>query len=308
MTIGFIHEQKAFLPELNAYVDFFAARGIQTTIIHPSGLHNTPCDVEWHFMGRHVRRNKNRVTIHEYASASAPPFSRLKDRIKKLINAKPDYRIFNNEYVLNRFQPHDNIPYGIRNYAIQSGVIPVIPIAQKKYDFVYVGTVDKSRKPELLLNCFASGSMKDHSLLVLSRHYDALATDYAAAINITFKGPVPYGDIYTHMQQARFGINYMPDVTPYNQQTSAKLLDYAACNMPVITSDYAWVRSFQKEYGGHYFYLQPALENFTWEKINSFTYTPPNLSSWTWEKQILQSGVLAFLESKFPILPNRHSV
>jgi hypothetical protein len=299
MTIGFIHEHKAFLPGLNAYVQFFADRGIQTHIIHPAQLPTLRCDVEWHFMGHHIRRNKNRITIHEYASASVPPFGKLKDSLKKLINATPDYRIFNSEYVRQQINPTDNIPYGFRNCGIPSGNSYLLPDAQKKYDFVYVGTVDKGRKIEPLFDCFTNGALKDHTLLVITRDYQTLDAMYKNAANITFKGPIPYSDTYAHIQEARFGINYMPDVAPFNQQTSAKFLDYAACQLPVVTSDYAWVRGFQQTYGGNYFFLHPDLENFTWENVNNGMYSQPDLSSWTYEKQILQSGVLEFLESKF---------
>ena len=299
MTIGFIHEHKAFLPGLNAYVQFFADRGIQTHIIHPAQLPALRCDVEWHFMGQHIRRNKNRITIHEYASASVPPFGKLKDSLKKLINATPDYRIFNSEYVRQQINLTDNIPYGFRNCGIPSGNSYLLPDAQKKYDFVYVGTVDKGRKTEPLFDCFINGALKDHTLLVITRDYQTLDAMYKNAANITFKGPIPYSDTYAHIQQARFGINYMPDVAPFNQQTSAKFLDYAACQLPVVTSDYAWVRGFQQTYGGNYFFLHPDLENFTWENVNNSMYSQPDLSSWTYEKQILQSGVLEFLESRF---------
>lgn len=298
MTIGFVHEHKAFLPGLNGYVDFFAARGIKTLIIHPSQLSTIQCDVEWHFMGQHLRRNKNRVIIHEYASASVPPFGKLKDSLKKLINATPDYRIFNSEYVWQQINPTDNVPFGFRNCGIP-GSTALLPTVVKKYDFVYVGTVDKGRRMELLFDCFTNGPLKNHSLLVLTRNYQEPESIYKSAGNIIFKGPIPFSDLYATIQEARFGINYMPDVAPYNQQASAKFLDYAACQAPIVTSDYAWVRSFQNNYGGHYFYLQPHLENFTWEKVNSFSYAPPDLSSWTYEKQILSSGVLSFLESKF---------
>ncbi|WP_205513150.1 hypothetical protein [Longitalea arenae] len=299
MTIRFIHPHKAFLPELIAYIDFFSSYGITTKVVSPAELTTTDGDVEWHFMGQHLRRRKNVITIHEYASASVPPLSVLKDSIKKLINAKPDYRIFNNDYVQQQFQTNDDIPFGIRNYGIPPGTAHLLPGIQKQYDFVYVGTVDKGRKLELLFDCFAKGALKERSLLVLSRVYDSLSATYEGAANITFKGPIPYNEVYFHIQQARFGINYMPDILPYNQQTSAKFLDYAACRLPIITTDYAWVRQFQKNYGGNYFYLQPRLNNFTWENISHFRYANPDLSSWTWEQQIRNSGILSFLESKF---------
>lgn len=298
MTIAFIHPHKAFLPEIIAYTEFFSARGINTRVIKPHETDHTDCDVAWYFMGEHRRRTKQVITIHEYASASIPPFSILKNRIKKFINTTPDYRIFNNDYVLKQFPFNDAIPFGIRNYGIPSGSEFLLPDIQKKFDFVYVGTVGKERRPELLLNCFSDGPLKDKTILVLSRNYASLSTAYAGATNISFQGPIPYKDIYAHIQQARYGINYMPDMVPYNRQTSYKFIDYAACRLPIVTTDYAWVHDFQNNYGGSFFYLQPDFSNFTWENVTGYTYAQPDLSNWTWDKQIRSSGVLEFLGIK----------
>jgi hypothetical protein len=303
MTIGFIHPHKAFLPELIAYVDFFSARGIITRVMSTAELPGSECDVEWHFMGQQTRRHKDRITIHEYASASVPPFSTLKDGIKKFINTTPDYRLFLNEYVRKAFNFHDHIPFGYRDMGIPEQWLKTEPfLHERNYDFVYVGTVEKSRRPELLLDRFATGALQAHTLLVLTRNYEELGEAYAGASNITFKGPIPYNEVYAQIQQARFGINYMPDIVPYNQQTSAKFIDYAACHLPVVTTDYAWVHNFQNRFGGNYFYLQPDWSNFTWENVQNFPYSLPDLSSWTWEKQIRSSGVVEFLQSTFPEL------
>lgn len=299
MTIAFIHPHKAFLPEVVAYIDFFSRYGITTKVVKPGEA--MACDVEWHFMGSHTRRNKNVVTIHEYASASVPPFSKVKDTVKKFINARPDYRIFNNDYVLEQFQWRDGVPYGIRNYGIPSGTAHLLPDIPKKYDFVYVGSLDAVRRPHLLLNRFTQGDLKEHTLLLISNYDYYISEPYELNFNITFNDPVPYSEIYSYIQQARFGINYMPDRLPFNRQTSAKFLDYAACGLPIVTTDYQWVRHFQQQYGGHYFYLQPDLSNFDWKAITEFNYAPPRLDSWTWEMQLKNSGVLDFLASRFGV-------
>lgn len=84
MTIDFIHNNRAFLPEIEAYVSFFSTYpGITTRVRKQSGLQEMPADVEWYFMGTQVRRRKNAVVIHEYASASVPPFAAFKNVVKK---------------------------------------------------------------------------------------------------------------------------------------------------------------------------------------------------------------------------------
>jgi len=92
----------------------------------------------------------------------------------------------------------------------------------------------------------------------------------------------------------------MPDKLPYNQQVSAKFIDYTACGAKIISSDYAWIRDFQKKNGGEYFYLSDNLQNFTWDNINDFHYVRPELQHYTWNNQIERSGVLDFLQEKFP--------
>jgi Glycosyl transferases group 1 len=295
MTIAFVHPHKAFLPEIEAYTDFFSGHGIKTMVVHPKDINKINADVEWHFMGSHSFRKKNKITIHEYASASMPPFSLIKDRIKKYINAVPDYRIFNNEYVKQQFQFNDSAPSGIRDYGININTDFAETPSEKLYDFVYVGSTDKTRKINKLFDHFTKGDFQNYSLLVVSKEYQNIAKELETFTNIHFTGPVTLHEINKFIMQAKHAINYIPDIIPYNQQTSAKLLDYLNCRMPVITTDYKWVKDFQKKEGGNFFYLDDDLENFTWENISSFNYSFPDLKNWSWENQIRKSGVLNFL-------------
>jgi hypothetical protein len=66
MRIAFIHPHKAFLPELDAYIDFFSTYGIETSVSNPKNLSPQKADVEWHFMGRdRTRPGAGVITIHE---------------------------------------------------------------------------------------------------------------------------------------------------------------------------------------------------------------------------------------------------
>jgi len=300
MKIAFIHPHKAFLPEIDAYTDFFSRYGIETLTAHPREEARLKAEVEWHFMGLHPRRKKNAITIHEYASASIPPFSFYKDLLKRYVNDSPDYRVFNNEYVRKQYPFRDGIPDGIRDYGIRFRQVADIPVAEKKYDFVYLGAIDPKRKPDGLFHQFTRGGLSNHSLLVISKSYNEIEKRLSPFSNIYFKGPVPPEEVYPLLSQAAYAINYIPDRTPFNKQTSAKLLDYLNGRIPVITTDYEWVRAFQKKYGGNYFFLKKDLSNFSMEEIRAFPYRFPDLNEWTWERQIRRSGILNFLESKFP--------
>lgn len=301
MTIAFIHNGKAFLPEIDAYISFFKDfPEIRTEVIKLPGRLKINADVEWHFMGTHLKRNSSTVVIHEYASASVPPFAILKDMIKRYVNCCPDYRIFYSEYVRDRFNFRDGVAFGLRGHGVLCKSPGLKNDAGKQYDFIYTGNADGIRRLDSLLDCFATGRLSGHTLLVLSKGYQKIAARLSAYPNIQFKGPVSYCEVYSYIARSGYAINFMPDVAPFNQQVSAKFLDYAACGVPVITSTYKWIKEFERQYGGRYFYLEPGLSNFTWENITSFNYGGPVLEEWTWEKQIKRSGIVAFLQKRFP--------
>ena len=300
MLIYFVHAGKAFLPEIDAYVKFFS-RGFDCEVIAPSNVKNSKADVYWHFVG--IERSRQpALTLHEYTSASLAPLAATKNLSKKLFNAKPDFRLFLNRWVYDQFKFRDSIPFGYRDIGISMNWKQVSSReSEKKYDFIYtVETMNRNSK--ILINSFTNGSMRGHSLLVMSEDYEQLAGRLREFGNITFTGPVPDQEVKSLLSQARFGINYIPDKAPFNRQTSARLLEYAIAEVPVITNDYDWVRSFQKNFGGNFFFLEKNLSNFNWENICSFNYSFPDLSNWTWDHQIKQSGVIKFLEAKFPQL------
>jgi glycosyltransferase involved in cell wall biosynthesis len=295
-----VHPHQSFLPELDAYARFFSAYGIQCFMLKPEMVATTSADLFWHFMGNDKSTaKKGAVTIHEYASASAPPFRKIKDMVKVFSIPKPGYRLFLNEYVGTQLAFNDGVPFGYRDM----GVFPASPARmdnKKEYDFIYVGGVDRERNMNLLLDQFTRPGLKDHRLLILSKDYESLALSYSRFPNIIFKGPVKHDEVSAIIVQASFAINHIPDKAPFNEQTSTKFLEYASLQVPVISTDYAWIRRFQEKYGGKYYYLSNDYANFTWENVSGFDYSFPDLKEWTWEKQIRKSGVLEFIERSFP--------
>jgi len=301
MTIAFIHSHKSFLPEINQYAHFFSSYGISTKIFHSENYDSRDADVEWHFLGLHTKK-KNKVTIHEYASASIGPFRKTKDFIKHWLNVRPDYRIFLNEYVKQRLDFNDDIRCGFRDMGI-SPSFSHLKKNDRSYDFIYIGSVAPDRKIERVIECFTKKDLINHSLLILSNNYDHLEKKFSSFPNIHFEGPVPHESVSEYISKSGFALNFIPDKEPFNHQTSVKLLEYLAVHTPVISSRYKWVVDFQKQAGGNIFYLENNFSNFSWEEISNFDFRFPDLSEWTWEQQIRKSGVLEFLKSKFKDLP-----
>jgi len=303
MTIAFVQKANVILLEIAAYQQYFEQLGFQTLVCSPAELRQIQPDIEWHFMGIHSRRsNPTAILIHEYASRSIGPFTGFKDLVKKWLNVRPNFRVFLNEYTRKGLNFKDNVPWGIRTTiyfpAEQQSVLP-----DKKYDFVYAGTTEASRHPEKWLSWFVPGGpLEGHSVLVLGPRRKELEKKYAYSW-IHFHDTVPATEVNHFLQLSRFGINYQPDRTPLNQQPSAKLLAYAAAGLPIITTDYAWIRDFQKKYGGAYFFLgRSGILN--WEELNRFTYSSPDLSEWTIDYQLKNSGIPEFLQQ---LINNKYS-
>jgi hypothetical protein len=299
MLIAFVHEYKAFLPEIAAYRQFFERYGIETVETTPNKAEAGNARVEWRFMGRHTNRSMLHTVIHEYASASLPPFRKVKDYIKRKVNVNPDFRLFLNPYVRQQLSFGDAVPFGFRDMGIYPDILQPAP-EKKIYDFIYLGSVSKDMAMDRLLKCFTKPALREKSLLVLSKNYELLRDRFSGFPNIIFKGPVPQQEVYVHIRQSKFAINYKPDIAPHNEQTSTKFLEYAACQTPIITTDFAWMRHFTKQFGGNYFFLEKNLANLSWENVNNFQYSFPDMSEWIWEKQIRRSGVLEFLQKSHP--------
>ena len=298
MTIAFVHKGNAILPEIAAYRKFFESMGFSTleANYHENNWHTA--DIHWLFMGIYPRRaSREALLIHEYASLSAAPFASAKNLLKKWCNCQPDFRIFLNEYTRKGFSFRDDIPWGIRSTVIVSG-FGNLSQPEKKYDFVYAGTLEKSRKPEQWLRWFLPGApLENRELLVVGPRRKELEQKFAYPW-IHFHRQVEPHLVNEYIVQARFGINYQPNCEPFNRQPSSKLLSYASVNLPIISTDYQWVRDFQKQYGGQYFFIPAGSDKFTWKQILEFSYETPELKEWSVEYQIKQSGILEFLSSK----------
>lgn len=302
MTIAFVHNNKAFLPGLYGYRQFFARYGVHCEVVTPDELGITHRNIEWFFLGSDISKPREGIfKIHEYPSASLPPFRKWKDWAKSFFNSQPDFRIFQNKYVKDVLAFHDTVPFGMRELGIPEEWLLPTPKLTKEFDFIYIGDISVARRMKELLQVFTS-ELSDRNILVLSHRYEDLSEQFKKHKNIIFKGPVQKDQVREYLLKSRFAFNYIPDISPFNRQTSTKLLEYVACKIPVVSTKYQWIEEFQSRQGGNYFYLDNDLKNLTWEAINNFDYEFPDLTEWTWEKQIRKSGVLEFIVANFPEL------
>ncbi|MFT3814114.1 MAG: glycosyltransferase [Acidovorax sp.] len=257
MLVHFIHPGSAYLPELAAYSEFLATLG------HGAQVHAGPASVPadaaivWWMCGRvphdAARRFARAFQIHEYASASVPPWAWMKDRAKRALQPMPQYRIFQNAWVQARLGFADGVPHEFRDMGVAQSFFSA-PSAVPEFDGVYLGDMQRLRRFVPLLASLKQAGQ--HTLLIGEPPADLRATLQPLA-HIT--GRVPHGQVPALLRRARYGLNLVPDQLPYSQQTSTKLLEYCAAGLPVVSTGYAWVRAFEARHGARFAYL-PALD------------------------------------------------
>jgi glycosyltransferase involved in cell wall biosynthesis len=296
MKIAFIHNHRAFLPELPAYQSFFQSKNIETCIAQYGEEEKSGADVYWYMMGFYMKAfHKKKLIIHEYSSASVPPYRKLKDFLKSRLSPRPDFRLYLNEYVRGQINIHDGVPFGYRDMGVSDTFLYETENIAKEFDFIYSGNLSAQRKLDILLKPFDQGALKQHSIILLGHDEQNLAKTFRHCDNIFFQSAVPWEEVPGWLSKARYCVNFIPDLEPFNAQTPTKFLEYAAMKIPVISTNYFWISEFQERYGGNYFLLKEDLSNMTWDRITRFPYEFPDLHSWRWEERIQSSGILEFL-------------
>jgi len=285
INIYLINEGKSYLPEVGAYKTYFASG--DRIRIFDSQEHDftNNYDLIWRFMGLSTVKTRT-PEIHEYVSLSTGRFPRYKDKIKKAINIQPIFRIFQNDYIMKKMNFCDGVKYIYRPMGVDEEFYNIRE--DKKFDFVYMGSISKSRKTENILQLFKE-KLKNHSILIIGSIHRDLISKYKNAINISFTGRVPHKSVPQLASSAQYGINYIPLAYPYQFQASTKFLEYLALNLKVITTSSEWTNDFQSTNGGRYFFINENLDNFNFKDINAYNYLTPSMEQFKWTKVIRDS-------------------
>lgn len=249
--IQFVHEGKAAYPELRAMEEYFTARGYETRQVKPDEVvkdsgRKTVC---WHMMGFYPRRLDCTVSIHDYRSLSVGRFARTKDKLKRLLNAKPDIRIFQNQEIRNAlgFSEDSNtlyLPMGVPQFFIDHRGAATRP----NVDFIYIGSMLAERRCELMLDSFVKRFGDKKTFDLYGAPNEQLVERYKSNSNIRFRGTVPQDDLPAILKKARVGVCYFPMHYPHLLQTPTKLMEYAAMGMRVLANDHPQSRITAKIY------------------------------------------------------------
>jgi glycosyltransferase involved in cell wall biosynthesis len=286
----------AYLPEIDAYVDFITSHGHQA-MVHDTGV-TVPINAQvvWWMCGRvsaaETRRLKSAFHIHEYASTSAPPHAWLKDFVKHWTQPKPDYRLFQNGWVRERMGFDDGVPHALRDMGVAQAFFDAAAptlTQPNEFDLVYLGEMNRLLPFVPLLQSIHDAG---RTLLLVGDVPDALRAQLPDSVTCT--GRVPHADVPRQLRRARFGLNLVSNIAPYNQQTSTKLLEYCAVGLPVVSNDYAWVRYFAAHYQGNFHLLRddPNSWQFSFgEALDAYPYVVPDVRELEWSKLLSKLAI-----------------
>lgn len=289
MLIGIQLGDSAYTPESYAYQKYLNDKGHNVELNYSLNPNN---DVNIYIMGLRtfLRRKKGKAKeIHEYQSLSTPPCARLKNFSKKLLNNKPDGRIFLNSLVHRDIGLNNKVPYIYRDMGVDKELLQV-PNHNPNYDVIYCGSI-AGRKGliENLLNI-----AKYYKVIVVGRATEE-EKELLSVKNITLAGIVAREKLPEIYRDARFGLNFTPDIYPYNVQTSTKTLEYLASGLGVISNKYEWAEKFFNKINYQPFWLN---NNTTLDSKKIDDLTSCDLSimqEYSWNNVLYRSNFEGFL-------------
>lgn len=278
MKIGIGINNFSYTPEAYAYADYLTKKGWSVQLDNEDRLEKS-LDIHLYFMGLKPfwKKNKNKChfEIHEYQSLSTPPYAHLKNLIKNFVNCKPDGRIFLNKTVKNYFHFKDNIPSLYRDMGVDKSLF-LNPPKNPAYDLIYAGSI--SGRPGLIEELIRLAKINLKILVVGNINQQVLDT-FKTYKNVKFTGKVKRSELPELYQQAKAGLNFTPDLFPFNIQTSTKTLEYCAAGLGVVSNNYKWVQDFQKERNAKFLYLEDLISI---DNLNNFQFTIPNVNDLEW--------------------------
>ncbi|GKS94316.1 glycosyltransferase [Acidovorax sp. SUPP2825] len=305
MLIHFIHPGKAYLPELAAYQSFLQSRG-HGALFHTSAEEvPTQATVLWWMCGavpgNATGRHASAWHVHEYASASVPPAAWVKDKIKSWRQPRPHYRIFQNAWVKDRMGFSDAVPYEYRDMGVSPEFLDASALPRApSFDFVYLGDMQRLAGFRPLLQGLEEAG---RSLLLIGDVPEGLREWLHDRSFATMAGRVSHAQVPALLIQARYGLNLVPGRAPYHQQTSTKLLEYCAVGLPIISTDYPWVREFEKSAGARFIYLPGdatvgQYARLLGPELDGRSHTAPAVRQRTWQDLLEGMQIWKYLGSQ----------
>lgn len=274
------------LPEIEIYKSFLEKKGVIVDIKNISKVNKEikEYNIIWNFMGIDLKKySQNQYIIHDYRSASSRCFPKIRDKIKIIINVKPNLRIFLNKDLEKYYNFKDNIKSLNIDMGINDLFFHIDKKIAKKYKFVYLGEINKRRGINKLLEWFVKSEFKNESFLLIGPYDLKIYKKYKKYKNLNFLGKIKYKEVPEYLSLCEYAFNIIPNRFPFNFQTSTKLLEYLALNLKVISNKTNFTKRLLKENLDLDFITINAYEEITTELLENFNFKFTNMKKYSWE-------------------------
>ncbi|QHF38393.1 hypothetical protein PspS34_08990 [Pseudomonas sp. S34] len=290
MNIGIGLKHGTYTPEAYAYASFLKDKGWNVQLEFEDLLDG---DLDAHIYVMGIRpfylksKRKDLVEIHEYQSLSTPRFAKTKDLAKRFLNKKPTARVFLNSTVKDKFNFTDNIPYVLRDMGVDSALF-LPPPKNPRFDLIYCGSIGRAGLVNELLRLAEIGL----KILIVGDAPAEVINVFSKFPFVEFSGRVKRHELPEIYQQARAGLNFTPNIYPFNIQTSTKTLEYCAAGLGVVSNYYEWADQFSSTRQANFLWAEKILSR---KDFDEFDFNKVDVHDLEWSKILTNIELDTFL-------------
>ncbi|MFJ1211927.1 glycosyltransferase [Burkholderia pyrrocinia] len=322
MKVFILHPGKANYPEIAAYGRCLRTHGFEVFDGDLDAYARFPdrdrC-VLWCIMGFYRALPPARFVIHDYRSLSVGRLAAVKDYVKRMLNVRPDLRIFQNARMRDAMAFRDDVralllPMGVPDWifdpagtdadaevAARGGAdVDAGAVQTPSGRFCYIGEMSRERGFHKVLAAYRDARRDETDTLVLVGHPEPeIRAAFGDTPGIRFVGRVPQPDALRIVRNSEYAVCFFPYHRPHCFQTPTKLLEYASLGKKIVCNDAPSNVRTADELGIQCHVTGATIfdELFPLSRIRASRPDPATMQSLEWGRVIERSGVLAYIDA-----------
>ncbi|MBR8221568.1 glycosyltransferase [Burkholderia ambifaria] len=322
MKVFILHPGKANYPEIAAYGRRLRTHGFEVFDGDLDAYARFPdrdvC-ILWCIMGFYRALPPARFVIHDYRSLSVGRLAAVKDRVKRVLNVRPDLRIFQNERMRDAMAFRDGVralllPMGVPDWIFEAADANADGAARGGVHaganagaaqtpsgrFCYIGEMSRERGFHKVLAAYRDARRDETDTLVLVGNPEPeIRAAFADTPGIRFVGRVPQPEALRIVRDSEYAVCFFPYHRPHCFQTPTKLLEYASLGKKIVCNDAPSNVRTAHELGIQCHVTGAAIfdELFPLSRIRATHPDPAAMKSLEWGRVIERSGVLAYIDA-----------
>ena len=161
---------------------------------------------------------------------------------------------------------------------------------KKDYDLIYSGT---SFRRFGLINALTKLSKNGFKIAVVGK-FSREKVDILKNFNINYLGQFKRSEMPKIYKIANGGLNFTPDIYPYNLQNSTKIKEYCASGLNILSNKYHWVEEFELKNQAKFLWYNP---DMTVDDFYNFKFKIPDMQKFEWNNILRECNLLNFIRS-----------